>query len=43
MEIYSEQELRHKVDQFFDSAIYYTALGYYNAQRAGRAADPVQS
>lgn len=37
VEIYSEQELRHKVEQFFDSAIYYTALGYYNAQQGGQA------
>jgi len=38
LEIYSEQELRRQVEQFFDSAIYYTALGYHNAQEAGKAA-----
>jgi len=37
LEIYSEQELRRKVEQFYDSAIYYTALGYCNAQQEGKA------
>jgi hypothetical protein len=36
LEIYSEQELRRQVEQFYDSAIYYTALGYCNAQQGGR-------
>jgi len=38
LEMYSEQELRRQVEQFFDSAIYYTTLGYYNAQQGGKAA-----
>jgi len=29
--------LRRKVEQFYDSAIYYTALGYCNAQQEGKA------
>jgi hypothetical protein len=33
LEIYAEQELRNQVDAFFDRAIYYTSLGYYNAQQ----------
>ncbi|MBI3933872.1 MAG: hypothetical protein HY316_04215 [Acidobacteria bacterium] len=28
LEIYAEQELSHKIEQFFDTAIYYTAVGY---------------
>ncbi len=28
LEIYAEQELSNKVDQFFDTAIYYTVIGY---------------
>lgn len=36
LEIYSEQELRNRVGQFFDSAIYYTALGYYHAQQQAK-------
>ncbi|MBI4478783.1 MAG: hypothetical protein HY651_02070 [Acidobacteria bacterium] len=28
LEIYAEQELSNKISQFFDTAIYYTAVGY---------------
>ncbi len=31
LEIYGEQELANKIDQFYDSAIYYTAVGYERA------------
>ncbi len=37
LEIYGEQELVNKVDQFFNDAIYYTAVGY---ERALRPAQP---
>ena len=36
LEIYAEQELSSKINQFFDNAIYYTARGY--EQAAGREA-----
>lgn len=37
MEIYGEQELVNKVDQFFNDAIYYTAVGYERALRDTKA------
>jgi hypothetical protein len=43
LEMYSEQELRRQVEQFFDSAVYYTALGYHNAQEAGKAGGALSS
>ena len=40
LEIYGERELVNKVDQFFNDAIYYTAVGYERELRArqGRTA-----
>ncbi len=37
LEIYAEQELVNKVDQFYNDAIYYTAVGYERAPTAGKA------
>ena len=36
LEIYGEQELVNKVDQFFNDAIYYTAVGYEHALRSSQ-------
>ena len=36
LEIYGEQELVNKVDQFFNDAIYYTAVGYERALGVSR-------
>lgn len=36
MEIFGEEELVNRVNQFYDDAIYYTALGYQNAALEGR-------
>jgi len=38
LEIYAEQELSNKINQFFDNAIYYTAKGYEEAAVASEAA-----
>ena len=42
LEIYAEQELTHKINQFFDNAIYFTAKGYQQAAAgsAGQASGP---
>jgi len=37
IEIYGEQELVNKVDQFYDDAIYFTAVGYESALTALKA------
>ncbi len=37
LEIYAEQELVNKIDQFYDDAVYFTAVGYENAMRAGKS------
>ena len=36
LEIYGEQELANKVNQFYDNAIYYTVVGYERALRVSR-------
>ena len=36
LEIYGEQELASQVNRFYDSAIYYTAVGYERALRVSR-------
>ena len=38
LEIYAEQELTHKINQFFDNAIYFTAKGYHQAAASGASA-----
>ncbi len=38
LEIYAEQELSNKINQFFDNAIYYTAKGYEKAAAGSKAA-----
>jgi hypothetical protein len=40
LEIYSQQELRREVTNFFDKAIYYAVLGYEEAMR-GRTRDQI--
>ncbi len=35
IEIYGEQELVNKVDQFYDDAMYFTAVGYERAMASG--------
>jgi len=37
VEIFGEQELVNRIDQFYDEAIYYTAVGYQKAMTESRA------
>lgn len=37
LEIYAEQELSHQINRFFDTAIYYTAVGYEKSASPGKA------
>ena len=39
VEIYAEQELSNKINQFFDNAIYCTAKGYEKAAPGSKAAE----
>ncbi|MBI2819480.1 MAG: hypothetical protein HYX73_05830 [Acidobacteria bacterium] len=43
LEIYAEQELSHKINQFFDNAIYYTTKGYEKAAGSEATADRAPS
>jgi hypothetical protein len=42
VEVFGELEMMELLEQFFDRAMYYAALGYEKAQATSRSADKIE-